>query len=303
MTSRFPSRLTIASPSLHSLKWLITGAGGMVGRDLRDALTARGEVVVALTRSDLDITDSRSVNAVIDEHAPSIILNCAAYTKVDQAEVEESVANAINGSSVELLAAAANAVGALLVHISSDFVFDGTSKTPYEVTHATGPLSAYGRSKLLGELAATHAEKHLIVRTSWLFGVHGPNFVEAIRGQIAKGTNPLRVVADQRGRPTYTPHLADAILRLARLAHESETARGIVHYADGDECSWFDFATAIAEESGSDVTIKPVATDEFPRPAKRPAYSVLSTERYERLTGVAPESWREGLREYLSIRN
>jgi dTDP-4-dehydrorhamnose reductase len=284
------------------VKWLITGAGGMVGRDLRDALTARGETVVALTRSDLDITDSRCVNAALGEHAPSIVVNCAAYTKVDQAEAEESIANAINGSSVELLAAASNTVEALLVQLSSDFVFAGSSHAPYEVNDATGPLSSYGRSKLLGELAATHAEKHLVLRTSWLFGVHGPTFVGAIRNQIRKGTNPLRVVADQRGRPTYTPHLAEAIIRLAQLAWESEVARGVVHYADADECSWFDFARAIAEESGSDVTIVPVTTDEFPRPAKRPAYSVLSTERYERLTGVAPASWREGLAEYITIR-
>lgn len=275
----------------------------MAGRDLCDALTARGEDVVALTRSDLDVTDSRRVNATVGSLAPSIIVNCAAYTAVDKAEVEESVANAINGSSVELLAAAANAADALLVHISTDFVFDGTSALPYDVTDRTAPVSAYGRSKLLGELAATHAAKHVIVRTSWLFGVHGPNFVEAIRNQIRKGTNPLRVVADQHGRPTYTPHLANAIIRLARLAHESAVARGIVHYADADECSWFDFARVIAEESSADVAIQPVTTDEFPRPAKRPAYSVLSTERYERLTGVAPESWREGLREYLTVRS
>jgi dTDP-4-dehydrorhamnose reductase len=285
------------------VKWLITGAGGMVGRDVSDALTARGEEVVGLTRSDLDITDSRLVNATVLEHAPAVIVNCAAYTKVDSAEAEESVANAINGSAVELLASAANTVGALLVHLSSDFVFDGTSRTPYEVTDATAPLSSYGRSKLLGEIAATHAKQHLVIRTSWLFGVHGPNFVEAIRNQIRKGTNPLRVVADQRGRPTYTPHLAEAIIRLAHAALQSDVTRGVVHYADAEECSWFDFATAIAEESGADIKIVPVTTEEFPRPARRPAYSVLSTERYERLTGVAPASWREGLREYLTIRN
>lgn len=275
----------------------------MLGLDLRDELTARGENVVALTRADLDITDSRCVNAAIGEHAPSIIVNCAAYTKVDLAEAEESAANAINGSSVELLAAAANAAGALLVQVSTDFVFDGSSTTPYEVTSPTGPVSAYGRSKLLGELAATHAEKHLIVRTSWLFGTRGWNFVEAIRGQIAKGTNPLRVVADQRGRPTYTPHLAQAIIRLAGMAYGSDVARGIVHYADADECTWFDFAKAIVEESGASTEVKPVTTEDYPRPAPRPAYSVLSTERYERLTGVAPESWREGLREYLGARS
>ncbi|HKR64352.1 MAG TPA: dTDP-4-dehydrorhamnose reductase, partial [Thermoanaerobaculia bacterium] len=283
-------------------KWLITGAGGMLGTDLRDELTARGEDVVALSRNDLDITDSRCVNAAVEEHAPSIVVNCAAYTKVDLAESEESAANAINGSAVEMLAHAANEAKALLVTVSTDFVFDGTSTTPYDVTSPTRPLSAYGRSKLLGEIAATHARQHLIVRTSWLFGVHGPNFVEAIRNQIRKGEDSLRVVADQRGRPTYTPHLAQAIVRLAQMASESDVARGIVHYADEDECSWFDFARAIAEESGASIAVKPVTTDEFPRPAKRPAYSVLSTERYERLTGLRPESWREGLRDYLSLR-
>jgi dTDP-4-dehydrorhamnose reductase len=272
----------------------------MLGTDLQAELAARGEEVVAFSRADLDITDSRLVNTIVADAAPAIIVNCAAYTKVDLAETDENVANAINGSAVEILAHAANQAGALLVTISSDFVFDGTSETPYEVTHETRPLSAYGRSKLLGEVAASHAERHLVIRTSWLFGKHGPNFVEAIRNQIRKGTDPLRVVSDQRGRPTYTPHLAQAIIRLALMATESDVARGIVHYADRDECSWFDFASAIVEECGAEVRVKPVSTEEFPRPAKRPAYSVLSTERYERLTGLQPESWREGLREYFS---
>jgi dTDP-4-dehydrorhamnose reductase len=242
------------------------------------------------------------VNACVAEHSPDVIVNCAAYTKVDLAETEESAANAINGSAVELLASAANAAGALLIQVSTDFVFDGAKGAPYDVTDSTGPLSSYGRSKLLGEIAATHAEKHLIVRTSWLFGVNGPNFVEAIRNQIRKGTDPLSVVADQRGRPTYTPHLARAITRLGFMAHHTDVARGIVHYADAEECSWFDFATAIAEETGAKVTVKPVTTADYPRPAKRPPYSVLSTERYERLTGISPDSWRAGLQEYLSLR-
>jgi len=267
----------------------------MLGTDLQGELAARDEAVVALSRAELDITDSRLVNAAVREHAPDVIVNCAAYTKVDLAESEEAAANAINGSAVELLATAANEAGARLIQISTDFVFDGTKREPYVVNDPTNPLSAYGRSKLLGEIAATHAERHCIVRTSWLFGVHGPNFVEAIRNQIRKGTNPLRVVSDQRGRPTYTPHLARAIVRLAM-----QEAQGIVHYADADECSWYDFACAIAEGKGTEVV--PVTTEEFPRPARRPAYSVLSTERYERLTGVTPESWREGLAEYLRER-
>ena len=262
----------------------------MVGTDLREALALRDELVVALTRNDLDITDSRCVSAVVADARPDVIVNCAAYTKVDRAESEESAASAINGSAVEFLAQAANDAGALLVQISTDFVFDGSKRAPYDVADATNPLSAYGRSKLLGETAARHAGKHLILRTSWLFGVHGPNFVEAIRNQIRKGTSPLRVVNDQRGRPTYTPHLAEAIVRLV-----AAEARGVVHYADADECTWYDFACAIAPG----VEIVPVGTEDFPRPAARPAYSVLSTERYERLTGVTPASWREGLREYL----
>lgn len=274
----------------------------MLGTDVRDELASRGEQIVALSRADLDVTDAQAVRLAVQRHRPSVIVNCAAYTKVDQAEADEPVANAINGSAVEHLAAAANESDALLVQISTDFVFAGDSDAPYEVNAPTAPLSAYGRSKLLGEHAAAQASKHLILRTSWLFGTNGPNFVEAIRGQLRKGTNPLRVVSDQRGRPTYTPHLATAIVRLASIAHRSEVARGIFHYADADECSWFDFARAIVEESGARTDVRPVSTDEFPRPARRPAYSVLSTERYERVTEIAPASWREGLREYLALR-
>jgi dTDP-4-dehydrorhamnose reductase len=272
-------------------RWLLTGGSGMVATDLRDALESRGEEVSALSKADLDITDARAVSDAVAKFAPTVIVNCAAYTKVDAAEESESVANAINGSAVEHLAKAAG--DALLVQLSTDFVFDGTSRTPYDINDATSPLSAYGRSKLIGEQAVHAAKRHLILRTSWLFGKNGPNFVEAIRRQIVKG-NPLRVVDDQRGRPTYTPHLAEAIIRLVACA-----ATGIVHYADAPECTWYDFARAIAEEMGSSVDIKRVSTAEFPRPAVRPAYSVLSTERYERITGVKPAEWREGLREYL----
>jgi len=279
-----------------TLRWLVTGAGGMVGHDVCAALGIRGESVVALTRQDLDIADARAVRDAVGKARPDVIVNCAAYTRVDDAEANEHLATAVNGSAVEFLAVAANDVDALLVQLSTDFVFDGSKRTPYEVNDPPAPLSAYGRSKLVGEHAAGGARKHVVLRTAWLFGKHGPNFVEAIRNQIRKGTNPLRVVNDQRGRPTYTPHLANAIVRVARLAHENANARGIVHYADAPECTWFDFARAIADEG---TTVNPVSSDAFPRPAKRPAYSVLSTERYERLTGVAPESWEEGLQEYL----
>ena len=287
---------------MTALRWLVAGAGGMLSTDVCNELLARGEQVVAYTQADLDILDQPAVEAAVRDTKPDIIVNCAAYTQVDAAEENEAIANAVNGSAVEFLAHAANFAGALLVQISTDFVFDGSKRTPWEINDPTNPLSVYGSSKLLGEFAARQATKHLILRTSWLFGVHGPNFVEAIRNQIRKGTNPLRVVDDQRGRPTYTPHLANAIIRVARLAHASADTRGTVHYADEAECTWFDFAKAIVGECGAATSVRAVTTEEFPRPARRPAYSVLSTERYERITGVRPESWRDGLREYLSLR-
>jgi dTDP-4-dehydrorhamnose reductase len=282
-----------------TLRWLVTGAGGMVGHDLVASLESRGETVIGLSRSDLDVTDAGAVRDAVRLATPDVIVNCAAYTKVDDAETNEHLAMAINGSAVELLADAANTADALLVQLSTDFVFDGSKRSPYEVNDQPAPLSAYGRTKLAGEQAASGARKHVILRTAWLFGTHGPNFVEAIRNQVRKGTNPLRVVNDQRGRPTYTPHLADAIVRIARIASESTDARGIVHYADDPECTWFDFASAIVPPG---TTVNPVTSDAFPRPAQRPAYSVLSTKRYETLTGVAPESWEVGLREYLQLK-
>lgn len=283
-----------------TLRWLVTGAGGMVGHDVCAVLESRDESVVPLTKAEVDITDAPAVRDAVRRARPDVIVNCAAYTKVDDAETNEHLATAINGSTVEFLADAANDVDALLVQLSTDFVFDGSKRTPYDVNDPPAPLSAYGRSKLVGEQAASGAQKHVILRTAWLFGAHGPNFVEAILNQIRKGTNPLRVVNDQRGRPTYTPHLADAIVRVARLAHEDADARGIIHYADGPECTWFHFARAIAASAGVDTEVIPVTSKEFPRPAVRPAYSVLSTERYERITSVKPESWEEGLREYLA---
>ena len=279
-------------------RWLITGGAGMVATDLTSELESRGEGVVNLPKADLDITNAADVRKTVRDLKPDIIVNAAAYTAVDDCEMNERVAVAVNGSAVEFLSAAANDVGALLVNISTDFVFDGSKRAPYEINDPPNPVSAYGRSKLVGEHATKRAEKHLLLRTSWLFGTHGHNFVEAIRNQLKKGTNPLRVVNDQSGRPTYTPHLANAIIRLTH----NRDARGIVHYADEDECTWYDFARAIVEGVGSSVDVVPVSTAEFPRPATRPPYSVLSTERYERLTGVQPESWREGLREYLALK-
>jgi dTDP-4-dehydrorhamnose reductase len=266
----------------------------MLATDLREALERRGDTVIARSRAELDVTSARLVRQSVAEAKPDVIVNCAAWTRVDDAEKNEAAAAAINGGAVELLAGAANEAGAQLVQISTDFVFDGTKRSPYEPDDPTNPLSAYGRTKLLGEIAAAHAKRHLILRTSWLFGVHGNNFVEAMKRQLAKGVDPLRVVADQRGRPTFTPHVAGAILRLVDAG-----AEGIVHYADSGEATWFAFACAIVAGLGSLTGVTPISTADYPTPATRPAYSVLSTGRYTQLTGAEPESWREGLQDYL----
>jgi dTDP-4-dehydrorhamnose reductase len=291
------------------MRWLITGAAGMVGSDLHHELKARGEEIIALGKTDLDVTDGKTVIALCRRSRPDVIVNCAAFTKVDDCETNEDIASAINGHAVETLAEAADESGATLLHISTDFVFDGTSTTPYEIDDPVAPISAYGRSKLLGEQAARKAARHVIVRTSWLFGIHGWNFVEAIRKQIGLGKRELRVVNDQRGKPTYTPHLAEAIIHLAGKSAKNGHALGTFHYADDDECTWFDFTKEIVrqlDERGElphPVEILPVTTNEFPRPAPRPSYSVLSTRRYSEVTGCEPERWAEGLDEYLELRS
>lgn len=283
---------------------MITGAAGMVAADLTEAISDGGEELFPVKRGELDITDAAAVARYVENIRPSVIINCAAFTRVDDAETHEAAAMAINGQAVRNLAAAADAVDALLVQISTDFVFDGTAREPYDVSAQTNPLSAYGRTKLVGEQEALACHRHLIVRTSWLFGTHGNNFVEAIRRQIDSGKSSLKVVDDQQGKPTYTPHLAEALIALSRNALEAHSKGGVCHYADDSEASWFDFAKAIVDELKSrgrlqqDVIIQPVSTAEFQRPAVRPQYSVLSTSSYVERTGKTPRSWRRGLEEY-----
>lgn len=277
----------------------------MVARDLCALLESAGDTVHAPPHGELDITNRDSVARVIASSRPDVIVNCAAFTKVDDCETESEKAFAVNGRAVAFLAEAANEAASLLVQISTDFVFDGRSRSPYEPADPARPLSAYGSSKLEGERAAATAAEHLVVRTSWLFGRGGWNFVEAMRKQIDSGKKELRVVNDQRGRPTYTPHLARAVVDLASAARSTNGVRGVFHYADAPDCTWFEFAAAIVAELRSfgqlahDVAVLPVTSAEFPRPAQRPAYSVLSTEKIEQVIGRPAESWRDGLREYL----
>jgi dTDP-4-dehydrorhamnose reductase len=274
------------------MRLLITGAAGMLGQDLAAAASAAGHEVTALARAELDISDASAVDAAVGAARPDAVLNCAAYTNVDGAETEPELATLINGDGAGHVARAAAAAGALTVHVSSDYVFDGRKGTPYVESDPTGPLSVYGTSKLAGELAVAGAapDAHTIVRSSWLFGLLGPCFPATIL-RLARERDELSVVDDQIGCPTSTAHLARALVEIA-----AQPPAGIVHVAAGDECSWFDFATALVAAAGLSCEITPGTTADLGRPAPRPAYSVLRSERH---APVLP-SWREGLADYMA---
>jgi len=278
---------------------LILGGTGMLGRALVAEARDRGFAALALSREQADVTDSAGVAHWIDAFRPALVVNCAAYTKVDACEGEgRERAFAVNGAAVGYVAAAAERAGVRCIHVSTDYVFDGRAHAPYREDAPTAPLSVYGQSKLEGERQALRAGNSLVLRASWLFGPWGPNFVATMVRLIQEGKLPLRVVDDQEGCPTYTPFLARAIFDLAPLA-----VTGIVHYRNREPVTWYAFARAIAELSSSParpVEVLPVTTAEFPRPAPRPAYSVLSVERFEETVGRRVEPWDWGLAEYLA---
>jgi dTDP-4-dehydrorhamnose reductase len=278
------------------LKLLVFGAGGIVGRALVAEGTRRGWSVTGLPRAAADVTDRAAVHAALAGCRPDLVVNCAAFTRVDACESERETALRINGEAPGGIAAECARAGARFVQPSSDYVFDGEATEPYREEDATGPRSVYGESKLEGERRTLAAGgRSLIVRTSWVFGHGGSHFVAAIRSRIEAGGGPLRVVADQTGGPTYAPFLARAIADLG----ESGTS-GIVHYQNREPVTWYEFAREIARQLGRRVEIRPVTTEEYPLPARRPRFSVLAVARFERLVGRPVESWRTGLAEYLA---
>lgn len=289
-----------AASSLGSV--LLLGARGMLGCALAERLAARrahGAVgdLACWDIQELDICDAAAVGRTIDQLQPDLVINCAAYTDVDGCEANAETAMAVNGAAPGHVAQACARGGALCVHLSTDFVFDGASRRPYRPDDAPHPLSVYGRSKLAGERAVAEATgKYLIVRTSWLFGPRGRNFVEAILQRAEQG-EALRVVDDQVGRPTFAGDLADAILRLV-----DHGARGVYHFANAGACSWHEFAGRIVALAGYRVPVAAISSRELGRPARRPAYSVLDTGDYERLTGAAPARWEDALERYLQLR-
>lgn len=274
------------------MRILITGAAGMLGLDVQRAAEQEGHETVPLTRSQLDVTDSAAVADAVGGADADVVINCAAWTNVDGAESEPEQAAAVNGAGAGNLAAAAAAAGAWLVHISTDYVFDGDKASPYVESDPVAPVSAYGRSKLDGEraVAAAAPGRHTIVRTAWLFGAGGRCFPKTIL-RAASQRPELTVVSDQIGCPTFTGHLATALVTVA-----AQRTPGVLHVAGGGRCSWHEFAAAIVAAGGVDCPVRPIPTSEYPLPARRPANSVLVSERG---APVLPD-WRAGLEQFMS---
>jgi dTDP-4-dehydrorhamnose reductase len=280
--------------------WLVTGGHGQLGHRILPLLRKAGAAVIAPTRSELDITDAAQIDAVIAEHRPDVVLNAAAYTAVDAAEQDEPNADRINHIGAGLLAEALARHGGDLVQVSTDYVFDGRADRPYEPADPVGPRSAYGRTKLAGERAVRAAlpDRSHIVRTAWLYGGPGPNFVDTML-RLEQERDTLDVVADQIGGPTWTADLAAALVELGTTRPPAATW----HYVNTGQASWYEFAAEIFRLAGTDPTrVRPVDTAAFPRPAPRPAWSVLSTASWTRAGLTPPRPWQEALAEALTYR-
>jgi dTDP-4-dehydrorhamnose reductase len=279
------------------MKVLITGAGGQVGQALKITAPASAEII-SCTHHQLDIGNEIDVQRVIEQHAPNVIINAAAYTAVDRAESEKDLAHRINADGPRYLAQAASGVGARLIHISTDFVFNGASSTPYTPDSKTDPLSTYGATKLAGETAVQSAlpTQSVVLRTSWVYADQGHNFVKTMLRVMSQQAS-VRVVADQIGTPTSAQSVAKTIWTLV----ENPQRSGIHHWTDAGVASWYDFAEAIGEEGAilgmlpANITVVPIRTKNYPTPARRPAFSVLDTSTLSSLN-IPRVHWRKQLR-------
>ena len=272
------------------MRIVITGARGQLGADLQQVL--QGHQLTLLDLPTFDLTHDACGGVIVDA-APDVVIHAGAHTDVDGAERDPGLAMAVNAEGTERVARAAAQVGARLIYISTDYVFDGSGTRPYLETDQTNPVNAYGASKCAGEeRALACCENTLVVRTAWLYGLQGKNFVKTIL-QLAADRPSLRVVADQRGCPTFTEDLASMIGKL--VAH---SARGILHVTNEGDCTWHEFATEIIRRAGHHVPVEPITTADMPRPAKRPTYSVLSAERLHHL-GFRMPSWQDGLQRFI----
>lgn len=277
------------------MRALVFGATGIVGRAFVREAAARGWQVHGLARGEADIAERAAVRAAIAARRPELVINCAAFTRVDDCESEPERAARINDAAVGVVAEECDRAGSRLLHLSTDYVFDGTASVPYDETAAPAPLSVYGRTKWAGEGRALASTGALVVRSSAVFGRGGANFVDAIAGRLRRGDGPLRVVDDQVTGPTWAPFLARALADLGESA-----ATGIWHYRNREPVSWHELACAIARELGVVREIEAIPTSELPRPARRPAWSVLAVDKFETAFGRRVETWASGLSAHLA---
>jgi dTDP-4-dehydrorhamnose reductase len=279
--------------------WLVTGAAGMLGRDLVTILRGQGEEVTALARADLDVTDAAAVRSAVRRHRPAVVVNCAAWTAVDDAEAHEAEALAVNGRGAGNLAAACRAAGARLVQVSTDYVFGGGGRRPWAENDPPAPRSAYGRTKLAGEqeVLGQLPETGYVVRAAWLYGAHGPNFVRTMM-RLEAARPAVDVVADQRGQPTWARDAAHQIIALAGAG----AAPGIYHATSSGDTTWFGLAQEVFRLLGADpARVRPVTSGQYPRPAPRPPYSVLGHGAWA-AAGIEPiRDWRRSLSDAIGV--
>lgn len=276
---------------------LVTGAGGQLGQELQALAPLYPKFAFYFAgRAELPVEDAEKVESLFTQLQPQYCFNCAAYTAVDKAESEPELAMLINGVAVGALAAACKRHNTRLLHISTDYVFNGSGTAPYLETDATGPVSVYGASKLLGEqLALAGNPETIIIRTSWVYSQYGKNFVKTMR-QLLQQRSELNVVNDQMGSPTWAAGLARNLLQMVNMTEAGHTAvTGIFHYCDAGIISWYDFAVAIKEITGSKCIIHPIPASGYPTPARRPAWSALDTSKIQELPGIQILSWKENL--------
>ncbi len=274
---------------------LVTGARGMLGTDLCAVLKDAGHEVIPADIQEFDITDGPSTLTFAREHRPTVIINCAAYTAVDQAEAEREQAFRVNRDGTRNIAEAAADIGAPLLHISTDYVFDGAKPGPYVEDDPPNPASVYGASKLAGEEAVQETlAQHYIVRTAWLYGIHGKSFPRTMLNLRLK-SKPLRVVDDQFGCPTYTRHLSSILAKIIE-----RPAYGVYHAVNSGSCSWHELAAAVLRAAGLSPDIEPVPTSEFPRPAPRPANSIFDTTKLQQTFGLEPPPWQQGVLDFVA---
>ncbi len=283
---------------------LLLGSTGQVGQELLKTLSTLGELIT-LTRQELDLTNSDQIAETIASWQPKIIINASAYTAVDKAESESELAMAINTVAPKIMAQAAQVLSATLVHISTDYVFNGKNHTPYIEEDEPDPIGVYGKSKLLGELGVKeNCDRHIILRTAWVYGARGHgNFVKTML-RLGAEKEELRIVSDQIGNPTWSYDIANAIANLLNFP-ENQIPWGTYHFTNSGVASWYDFAVAIFEEGHKlnfplkIKTVLPITTEEYPTPAQRPAFSVLSKAKFRKTLGVYPPYWRDSLKKML----